>query len=248
MTPSIAIYTAAGSPALDGDLNGACRTCGQDGYGLEFREWVRPTFTDWDKLHSGKIICQPCQFCFEDHNPALDARLGKPRQRMRNYSHFVLDGEWYPLSKGQKPAMVELLLRSPEVAIIADSGQKHIIFRARVGWWQFEEYAIKPEPVLLHSLITRIIPMLAIFSKAEIGTANYIASRISQWGVKRWQSDEDFLRQHRGSKLFELGLFLSTKEEECDTSGVSGKAAVPVLEGNRERLQEALFNDNLEPV
>ena len=69
---------AAGTPS--GASSGICRSCGLPGTGASFSTWVRSTFTDFDKLTSGEIVCAACLFCFVDANPVLDARLGKPRQ------------------------------------------------------------------------------------------------------------------------------------------------------------------------
>lgn len=111
-----------------------CRFCGGNGEGIQFQDWVKPTFTDRDKLLPGEIVCNACLFWFEEASQELANITGKDKpQRMRNYSHFVVNGEWIPLSKGDKARMVELLTSEPfpELAAIADSGQKHIVFRAR---------------------------------------------------------------------------------------------------------------------
>ena len=170
---------------------------------------------DWDKLAAGEIICSACRFCFDDLNPALAAKIGKPKQRMRNYSHFVLNGEWTPLSKGRKPHMLALLAQSPEVAVVADSGQKHIIFRARRGWWQFEEQVISPDLLTLH-IIHGLAEELYLggISKAEIETARYNPWRALQFGPERWMDIEARLKPHRGSALFSLALFLTTKPDD----------------------------------
>ena len=106
MTATRALWDAAGQPGGDGNETGVCRICGQDGIGFPFAAWVRNTFTDWDKILPGEIICQPCQFSFAESSELLASRVGK---RMRNYSHFVVGGEWIPLSKADKTRMVEIL-------------------------------------------------------------------------------------------------------------------------------------------
>ena len=45
---------AAGSPPMAQDASDTCRTCGVDAVGTDFDAWVRPTFTDHDKLTGGK--------------------------------------------------------------------------------------------------------------------------------------------------------------------------------------------------
>lgn len=102
-----------------------CRFCGQsDKSGRPFNQWVRPTFTDHDKLKPGNIICDDCLFWFDEKSLELAHVTGKDKpQRMRNYSHFIVNGQWTPLSKGDKAQMKEILLTPPfpELAAIASS-------------------------------------------------------------------------------------------------------------------------------
>ena len=215
MTVSEIIYGAAGSPNIGEGQAGSCRTCGCSGIGTLFSKWVKPTFTDWDKITSGDIICQACLFCFDDLNPTLDAKLDRPRQRMRNYSHFVVDGEWTPLSKGNKTRMAKLLLSNPSVAVIAESGQKHILFRASPGLWQFEESRILPDSEALADLAAIIQPLYdGGFAKSEIHSGRYNQKRILSFGLARWHENERLLRPLRGSRLFTIALFLAQKEAE----------------------------------
>jgi hypothetical protein len=244
------IYAAAGAPPLKRAAAGACRTCGLDGIGMDFSAWVRPTFTDWDKLTGGSIICEACQFCFEDANPVLDAKLGKPKQRMRNYSHFVHAGEWIPISKGNKRRMRELLLDpETEVAVIAESGQKHIIFRARPGWWQFEEAPLRPFARKLTEVLGAVEALYnGGFSKAEIETGRYIQHRILTFGLDQWRPLEHLVSSVRGTHALELALFLAQKEEADGESDDSGQVTVPDMARDRRRLQEQVRAQHLGPV
>lgn len=217
------IWRAAGAPAGDGIIAGICRTCGFSATGSPWDEWVRDTFTDQDKLRPGEIVCYACQFCFTDRNEPLTKITGKDKpQRMRNYSHFVTGVTWTPLSKGQKREMRELLLASPDVAVIAESGQKHIIFRARPGWWQFEGHSLRPFPAEL----ARLLPIVERlynggFSKADIETGRYPQHRIIKFGLVEWSQLEREVKPLRGSARLELALFLAQKEED-DESGDRG--------------------------
>jgi hypothetical protein len=184
--------------------------------GEKFEDWVKPTFTDWGLLQDGTIVCDACLFCFIDKNAQLAARVGKAEpQRFRNYSHFVTrDGAWVPLTKGNKPEMLDILLHTPQVAVIADSGQKHIAFRGKPGWWQFEELAMRPSPAVLLMLRDLMVNALAVFSKAEIESGRYGFSRIEKFGVVAYQEFEGAVKTYRGSPVFALALFLAQKEEE----------------------------------
>ena len=60
--------------------------------------------------------------------------MGKEEaQRSRKYSRFIGGGEWTPMSKGNKAEMQDLVFGDsfPELAAIAESGQRGIVFRAR---------------------------------------------------------------------------------------------------------------------
>lgn len=217
-TPTHQIYGAAGRPQMPGELRGSCIACGLHGVGVASQEWIKDTFMDHDKIHPGEIVCHACLFCFEDHNQALTERTGKEKlQRMRNYSHFVVDGQWYPLSKGQKAAMRELLQQRPTVAIIALSGQKHLIFRARSGWWQIEEQRIWPQPDLVERLLG---PVEALYragaSKAEIESGQYSQKTIMKNGLNQWREAELQLRPYRGGAVLALAVFLAQKDDDDD--------------------------------
>lgn len=141
------IWKAAGSPVQPGTTAGICRCCGAPSVGMEFHRWVKDSFNDLDKCHTGEIVCHACLFTFEEQSLTIQNLAGKDKlQKFRNYSYFVLKGQLYVLSKGQKSQIRDVLLQSPEVAIIAVSGQKHIAFRARPGWWQIEEIGVLPFP------------------------------------------------------------------------------------------------------
>lgn len=214
------LWEAAGRPGGEGEDKGTCRVCGQQSLGLSFSHWARPTFTDWDKLQPGNIICHACQFCFAEQSELLAQRVGKEKpQRMRNYSHFVVDGKWLPLSKAQKAQMTYLLLyESPEVTIIAQSGQKHIIFRAIPGIVQFEEQQISDWRGL-GELLATIETLYNGFSKSEIETGDYAQHRVLKFGTSFWWELESALRSRRQTALFGLALFLAQrKEKEKDES------------------------------
>lgn len=236
---------------MSGNEIGTCRICGKVDKGLLFTEWVKLTFTDFDKLQSGDIICHACQFCFDERSELLAQRVGKDKpQRMRNYSHFVVGGEWIPLSKANKAKMRELLLYKSEVAIIATSGQKHIIFRAQPGWWQIEEHSAQPFPEMLERLLHIVEALYTTFSKSEIQSGDYAQYRIMRFGLREWHALEAQIAPWRGSQQLELALFLAQRKEIEDdtTSQGSGRPARNHLEGNSTRLQEPLSDEHLATI
>lgn len=244
------LYQSAGNPPMNGADSGICQICGQEAQGLRFASWVRDTFTDHDKLRDGTIICHACQFSFEEASQLLTERTGKEKlQRMRNYSHFVVDGEWRVLSKGQKAEMLDALRANPSVAIIAESGQKHIIFRAQPGWWQFEELAMPPDLPGLEAQLVLMQELYRVFSKDEITTGRYDQRRIAEFGINRFLEIEKELRQKRGSLLFNLAIYLTQKGEEDGglSAGVSNgtQDSDPAVAGAERGVQAQVRSQHL---
>jgi hypothetical protein len=241
------LYNAAGSPPMAGHQIGACRICGLIGNGLPFSAWVKDTFTDHDKLQSGEIICEACQFAFVESSAELARLVGKDKpQRMRNYSHFVNGGEWRPLSKGNKDVMRSLLLGSsfPELAIIADSGQKHIIFRARVnppggtrGYVQIEEQTAYIDRQELEVMLGLVERLYAGFSKSEIETGRYAQHRILKFGLIPWTALENVIKRRRGGDVLRLALFLAQREDDGGITATDGQATGDHLAGDPAGLQ-----------
>lgn len=238
---------------------GTCRFCGKESQGSLFDKWVKDTFTDFDKLKQGNIICNDCLFWFDEKSELLKNRMGKDKpQKMRTYSHFIVSGEWTPLSKANKKEMLGFLLGDsfPELAAIADSGQKHIVFRAarnekgqNAGWVQFEEKAIYVRPQELKTLVEFIEPLLSIFSKKEIEVGDYIGHRILDFGFDEWGKVEKQIKVWRGKAIFNLALFLAQKGDngESDQAECSDTAGDD-LEGNAAGLQDEVQDVNLAAV
>lgn len=212
-----AIFSAAGSPPQPGDTAGDCRLCGEAGIGQPWADWVKDTFTDWDKLWPGTIVCHACLFCTDDHNVTLQERTGRDKpQRMRNYSHIVTrDGVWHPLMKNQKREIAALLQADPAMAVISLAGQKHVILRAQPAWWQVEEHALAPCPDQLRHLLAVIEPLYgAGASKAEIESGQYDQRTLLKIGLARWRTAEALLQPHRRTLVCQLAVWLAQKPED----------------------------------
>lgn len=253
--------------AATGIIEGTCRFCGADGQGEAFERWVRPTFTDHDKLLPGEIVCTDCLFWFQEASESLARTVGKwwatgdealaanpdrikifvkknkrqPEagdlfspgeqggwyipQRMRNYSQFVVGGQWTPLSKGQKAEMTALLtaVPFPELAVVAESGQKHIVFRARrnpvgsvAGWVQLEEDTIWVDPGKLRALLDVVEALMPGFGKGQIESGEYYQKNIMEFGFAKWHALEQKVKPHRGGQLLRLAIFLGQMPGELE--------------------------------
>lgn len=241
-------------------MNGQCCFCNQAGTGESFASWVKPTFTDYDKLVKGNIVCEGCLFYFQEASAELARVTGKDKpQRMRNYSHFVKAGEWTPLSKGDKQKMQDMLLIPPfpELAAIADSGQKHIVFRAiknpvgsNAGWVQFEEQSIYVLPSDLRALLGVTEALYAVFSKSEIAEGSYNQHRIIQFGAAQWATLDNQIKRERKGRLFSLALFLAQKRGEGDgkprgIEGEDSRVTTNLVAGSPERFQKQVSEEHL---
>jgi len=236
-----------------------CRVCGQNKDGIVFDKWVKQTFTNYDLLvGDGDVICDDCLFWFDQNSEELQKRMGKEKpQRMQNYSHFILGGEWIPVGKGDKGRMKRLLLEGafPELAVIAVSGQKHLVFRARrnpagqnCGWVQFEEQAVWVEQDGLRNLLDVIERLYTVFSKFEIESGKYAMHRVYQYGVLRLAEDDRLLRPMRKTGLFELALFLAQRSEDGNDSRENCQDVIDNMEGDTGGLQKPLSDDDLGAV
>jgi len=240
------LWEIAGRPPMDGNEIGKCRICGGSGSGQPFSGWVRPTFTNHDKLQSGSIICHACQFLFDESSELLATRVGKEKpQRMRNYSHFVVGGVWYPLSKCDKGRMKTYLFGTdfPRLVVIAESGQKHILFRAMwnspglcdYGYIQFEEQGAFVNRSNLQAILSSVEKLYIAFSKESILTGRYNTNFIMKHGSDWWWSLEQQIQKYRRTLLLEIAVFLAQKGE--DREGESGGIVADNLARNPIRLQ-----------
>lgn len=190
---------------------GICWLCGGDlsGKGVSLKNAIRDTFTDHDLAEApwSNYICHACAWCLS-------------WKYLRNYS-IIANGSM--LLHPDKKQIRTKLLSPPEppfVFIIAVSGQKWLHFKSPVNYERdgyiamLEEIPVRVDRGKLKTLIDMIIPMLSIFSKAEIQSGNYAQNRIKQYGIGPWQEHEKFLSQYRGAGIFDLALHVSQKEEE----------------------------------
>lgn len=210
------IYNLSTEKPIYGDDEGMCRITGKQSTGIPFKKWVKKTFTDHNFLHHGNIISNEARFTFEERSNELKEMVGKEKpQRFRNYSHFINDGKWYAYTKGNKKEIFELLLSGCDEAILSESGQKHLVFKHREGYWQLENTHIWPNIPLLRKL-NSIMEFLyrQKFAQKEIISGNYKQYKIMKLGHDTWKKAEDFLEVHRGSGIFDLSSFLIHKYDK----------------------------------
>ena len=188
-----------------------CWLCGgkTNGKGQPVKKVIKLTFTDCDKArgpHGSQSVCSGCVFCLSFMS-------------LRNYSIVATEnGLLHP----SRPEMRELLLTPPEppfVFCVAVSGQKWVHFRAQIAYFrdgypvQMEETRICMERKVFREWLNTVELLYTVFSKEEIRTGNYNQNRIKKFGLLRFQVVEALVAPHRGTRLFDLAVFVAQKIE-----------------------------------
>jgi hypothetical protein len=218
MHPCEIIYRFSGG-TIYGEIEGTCRVLGKPAKGLKFDKWVRNTFTDLVSLYPGDIISNEALFCFDEASDIIMKKAGKDKpQRFRNYTHIVADDTWHLLTKGNKQEIYKLLVETePEVCVISDSGQKHLLFKHKCGTWQFEDIHILPDVGKLKFIKETIDILLeGGFSKTEINSGLYNQFKILNFTIEEWRRLDALIATYRRSAIFDLALFLSKTKEKID--------------------------------
>lgn len=187
-----------------------CWLCGgATGYrGQPVKKAIKDTFTNHDmaRVPWSKSVCPGCAFCLAQ----------KP---LRNYSILATEDK---LMHPTRPEIRGLLLEPPEspfILCIAVSGQKHLHFRAQVAYdrdgfpVQMEETSVCVWRGTLAKWLGFIERLYSVFSKEEIRTGHYGQNRIRQFGLNEFQEVESGLAPHRGTRLFDLAVFVAQKPE-----------------------------------
>lgn len=234
--PCEVIYQIAGDSAKYGDTQGICRITGKPSSGLPFNKWVKKTFTNYSDIFPGDIISNEALFCFDEKSDLLREIMQKDKpQKFRTYSHFVHKNSWHVFTKANKAEMYSMLIseEQPVIAVMSDSGQTHLLFKHRMGFWQLEHEQVKPDPPLLKELMQQMQSLLLLgFSQTEVIEGNYKAHRIHKAGVSEWHALEAELKQHRDSGIFDIAGWLLHQPEEKNNSyehkrASSGEADLP---------------------
>lgn len=186
--------------------NDICWLCGgaTNGKGKLVGETIKGTFLnhDWAREPASGSLCAGCVFCLS-------------YRELRNYS--ILATEQGLVHPG-RANLKRILLTPPNppfVICVAVSGQKHLHFRARVSYTrdifpvQFEETLVWVEPCFLKPLVRAAEELCTIFAKEEVKTGRYFLKNIRRFGLKRFREIEGRVAPHRGTRLFDLAVFVT---------------------------------------
>lgn len=210
--PCIVLYEKHGNGFSIGHTAGVCRITGEQSTGMPFQKWVKDTFTDINQLRPGTIISNAASFCFVEDSALIQAKTGRDKpQKFRTYSHILtLGGEWHCLTKADKKRIVQILKgEQTEIVCLTDSGQKHVFFKHRPGFWQLDEMFVIPDVAELTRLhaIMQALQSLG-FGQDQIKTGKYHHAQIIKTGFSAWQKLESQLTPKRGTPIFDFSAWL----------------------------------------
>lgn len=187
-----------------------CWLCGgpTGGKGQTTKKAIKDTFTDIDKARApaSKSVCPGCAFCLSF-------------RELRNYSILATEQELRHPTRAESRDILLNPPKPPFVICIAVSGQKHLTFKAEVAYSrnfypvQMEDTRIIVDVTRLSELLDLVERLYTVFSKDEIKTSRYSQGRIKEFGISRFQELEERLAPHRGSRLFDLAVFVAQKKE-----------------------------------
>jgi hypothetical protein len=228
--PCKLIYEIGAQNRIYGNEQGVCRIIGEQSTGVNFEKWVADTFNDWSYLKPGTIISNEALFTFDEQSGLLQKKTGRDKlQRFRTYSHIIYNGEWYCLTKADKPAIFDMIISGAELVCLTETGQKHIFFKHRPGFWQLDDMFIVPDISILKQIHTAMCDLMRLgFSQEEIKTGQYKSGRIALAGLDKWRELEFSIQEFRGKPLFDFAgwmLFISEPDKEAINKMYQNKKA-----------------------
>lgn len=233
-----------------GDTKGVCRFTGLEGVGVPFKKWVKPTFSDFDCLVPGDIVSNQAMLMFDEKSDYIRRQTGKEKlQRFRTYSHFYFEDKWHLFTKAHKKEMYAALFSdSLELAVMAESGQKHLVMKYQPGTWCLEGMIVYPDLNLLSTIHLTMQELMSMgFNQTETITGNYPSYKLLRVpSLNRWEELKTILDNHRGKGIFDIAgwlLFAPDPNQFLtnDERKISSPATVPAIPGNRPGLQGQLF-------
>ena len=192
-----------------------CWLCGgpTDGVGWPREHALPDTFTNHNlaRVQLSQTLCQACVYLgskagwdhYRSQQPDDGLKSGHAVS-WRNYSHLFVPGHHECPSRAR---LRELLLDPPEppfLLVVAVSGQKHLLFRARVALSraqfpvQFEDESIVVDHDRFTAVLRLVEQLLALgFTRAEIASGRYDVNRIHRAGLAAWRAVESVFSAHR---------------------------------------------------
>lgn len=214
----ITLYNLAANGIKYGTKKGVCRVTGEVSEGIAFEKWVKDTFTNFDYLKPGTIISNEALFSFDESSNLIQTKTNRDKpQKFRTYSHVITkDGNWHVVTKADKEFIADLIKSDQvEILCLTDSGQKHLFFKHKNGFWQLDDLHVTPnvsEFTSLHSTMQILVGHG--FGQEQIRTGRYSKPQILKIGLAIWQELETLISPFRGYPIFDLSAWLMFNDKK----------------------------------
>jgi hypothetical protein len=206
---------------------GATEGCGWPRYLALSDKFTNHTLA---RVPTSGAICVPCaglagKAIWDRYVATHGARLGiKTGHAMswRSYSHLFAPGLHRCPTRAEWAAILCDPPEPPFLAVIAVSGQKHLLFRAAVAWnrdrypVQFEEQRVYVDRARLARYLHDVTAMLALGARREeIVSGRYAVERLRTTTRHAWQQAETALAEWRRADpvLLQLATFIAPAPE-----------------------------------
>ncbi len=211
------IYHIGAQGKTYGSTKGICRITGKESTGIEFKKWVKNTFTDIASLKPGTIVCNQALFCFDESSEIVQANAGKDKpQRFRTYSHIIdAENNWHCCTKADKERIYNMIVNGASLVCLTDSGQKHLLFKHRNGMWQLDDLHIVPDVPTFENIHSTAMQLLELgFNQGEIISGNYPTYKLMQQ-YTAFKPLEAIIAKYRGKQIFKFSTWLlwTTKKQ-----------------------------------
>lgn len=202
--------------------------CGED---FPTSKYIAKTFGNRDSVFrpSSPYLCGGCISSLQE-KITIKMPDGEVRenQRVRLYSWIITKTWKQAYTKAHINLLREFILNPTEVPFavaLADSGQKHIVFRTRINN-SLTDYTISLEEDLilvnkkrLNDLMDWLKYPISCLGKIAITqplTMNHYISIEEKFGLKEMENIIKRLDIERKTQMFKLAVWLSPNKEECD--------------------------------
>lgn len=208
-------YRAATSLIATCSGNYTCFYCGNPAEGKLI---LSSSYVEWWTVAQpeSRHICLGCEWMINEKREIH----GKDKlQKTRNYSWLIQSGKQTPMTKANKAELTALLLSPPEppwALALAESGQKHLLFRTPVNTDNAPPHAVQLEtdtivytPDSLRERMTlarQVVAAVGHKGAAEISAGMAIAAGYEL--TEQWE-------QVIGEPLTKLAMFLTPGQKEC---------------------------------
>ncbi|EMO53921.1 hypothetical protein [Leptospira noguchii] len=207
-----------------------CYYCGSScNQNFSVKEYVKKTFTNRDIVAqpASMYVCGGCVASFAEKITVqlMDDEI-RDTQRVRQYSWIITENSKIAATKKHIKELREVILNPPNppfLIVLADSGQKHLIFRSKIAYSKdifpvtLEDQVILVRSNVLRERIEMLKPIIAATGKPAISdfvSVNLAISVIEYHGKIGEKYLEEFLSV-KDDALTKLALWLAPNKEDC---------------------------------